>query len=65
MARSNSDIKTWHYHHYVADCLKLISEGRAPGITLKEYLTPVKVDNRTAEDITNEVMRGAGLKWKE
>jgi light-regulated signal transduction histidine kinase (bacteriophytochrome) len=65
MARLNSDIREWTYRNYVADSLRLIPNNQYQSMTLREMLTPVKQDKRTAEEITNNIMEKAGLKWKE
>ena len=65
MARLNSDIREWTYRNYVADSLRLIPNNQYQSMTLREMLKPVKQDKRTAEEITNDVMEKAGLKWKE
>lgn len=65
MARLNSDIREWTYRNYVADSLRLIPNNQYQSMTLREMLTPVKQDKRTAEEITQDVMEKAGLKWKE
>ena len=62
MSKINSDINEWRYRHYVAESLRILPEGNKQlSHTLYEVLHPAPVDNRTAEEITEDVCEKAGI----
>jgi len=57
----DGDRREWLYRHYVANSLKLAGERKYYQNTLKEWLEPIKKDNRTVEEITEDVCEKAGI----
>lgn len=56
--------KEQSYQHYVAECLRVISENTAKfgggsyvQVKLQDILNPKPVDNRTAEDIIDGIRK--------
>lgn len=60
----NSDRRDWIYRHYVANSLRMLPERKYYQTTLKDMLDPPPVDNRTAEEITEEVLKNTGITLK-
>ena len=58
----NSDIREWEYRYYVADSLRFIPENKHYSKSLREILNPAPVDNRSVEEITEDICRRAGIK---
>jgi hypothetical protein len=67
IAKINSDIRDWTYRHYVANSLRYLAKGEGEYLlpTLYEALHPKPVDNRTGDEIAIDVIKKAGLKFKE
>ena len=57
----NSDNRDWIYRHYVANSLSLIPQNKYYQETLMDMLEPVPIDYRTAEDITEDVVKKTGI----
>lgn len=57
----NSDNRDWIYRHYVANSLSLIPQGKYYQGTLMDMLEPVPIDYRSAEDITEDVVKKTGI----
>lgn len=51
------------YRIYVTKSLKLIPQSKYISKDLEDLFTPQKVDTRTAEQITVDVMKKAGLNF--
>lgn len=60
----NSDRRDWLYRHYVANSLRALPMGQHIIATLDEWLNPPPVDTRTPEEIAQDVIQMAGLKWR-
>ena len=58
----NSDIRDWTYRHYVANSLMMIPENKRYTTTLYEILKPDQTENRSAEEITRDVIKKTGIK---
>ena len=58
----NRDRRDWLYRHYVSNSLAMIPQNKYYKETLSDWLNPKPVDTRTAEDITNEVIKKTGIK---
>jgi hypothetical protein len=67
IAKINSDIRDWTYRHYVANSLRYLAKGEGEYLipTLYEALHPKPTDNRTGDEIIEDVMTELGLTFKE
>lgn len=59
-----SDVREWTYRHYIANCLKVRAEGKVytedlP--SLYDIFDPAPVDERSAEEITADVVKKTGI----
>lgn len=57
----NSDRRDWTYRHYVANSLMMLPERKHYTMSLNEILNPKPIDNRSCEEITNEVVNKTGI----
>ena len=60
----DGDRRDWIFRHYVANSLSMIPQNKYFKDTLSDWLEPKKADNRTAEEITIEVMKKTGIRRK-
>ena len=64
MSKANQQAKDTAYRVYVTDCLKLIAENTG-NISLKlryyDIIKPKKEDNRTGDEIVEDIIKRAGL----
>lgn len=64
-------MRVWISRYYVADSLRVISESAAGGerryltVSLYDKLHPQPVDNRTAEQIIDDVVKKTGIIIKD
>ena len=61
----NSDMRVWTYRHYVANSLRFIPQNKYLQSSLYDVMHPAQVDERSAEEIVEDVMAKAGLTWSE
>jgi hypothetical protein len=64
VAKSDSDIDDWIFRQYVAYSLQAIPENKKLSATLDELVHPKPVDNRTVEEITEDICKRAGITMK-